>query len=218
LTQLAGEPIRVRDDVFRLTAAHHGQKVSISYIRNNQPHTVTVQLRDHNSGGYLGASPSQQTTAYATWSAPIVGVGTTAQLSWATLQGLGSMVAKLGHSAVAQVSGSSTTRQAAQTELAQVGDQVAGPIGIVGVIFPAAIQAGPQAVLLLMAIVSLTLAVMNTLPIPALDGGRWWLMTVFRLLRRPLTQEVEERINTVGFLVLIGLIIVVSIVDVGKLV
>jgi regulator of sigma E protease len=94
---------------------------------------------------------------------------------------------------------------------------VAGPIGILGTIFPAAEQAGLTQLIFLTAIVSLTLAVMNALPIPALDGGRWFTMALFRLLKKPLTKEIEEKIQTVGFMVLMGLIIVVTVADVGKL-
>jgi regulator of sigma E protease len=59
---------------------------------------------------------------------------------------------------------------------------------------------------------------MNALPIPALDGGRWFTMAVFRILKKPLTKEREESIQTVGFMVLMVLIIVVTIADVGKLI
>jgi regulator of sigma E protease len=69
----------------------------------------------------------------------------------------------------------------------------------------------------LTAIVSLSLAVMNALPIPALDGGRWWTMTLYRLFRKPLTKEREEAIQTVGFAILMGLVILVTWADVGKL-
>jgi regulator of sigma E protease len=43
-------------------------------------------------------------------------------------------------------------------------------------------------------------------------------MTIFKLLKKPLTKEREEKIQTVGFMTLMGLIIVVTIVDVGKII
>jgi regulator of sigma E protease len=98
-----------------------------------------------------------------------------------------------------------------------VGDSVAGPVGILGVIFPAAQQAGLTQLVFLTAVISLTLAVMNILPIPALDGGRWTVMTIFRLMKKKLTKEREEKIQTIGFLILMGLIILVTITDVTKL-
>ena len=72
--------------------------------------------------------------------------------------------------------------------------------------------------LLLTAIIALSLAVMNILPIPALDGGRWTVMAIFRLLRKPLSKQMEENIQAAGFLCLLGLIVLVTIADIGKLV
>ncbi len=59
---------------------------------------------------------------------------------------------------------------------------------------------------------------MNILPIPALDGGRWFVMTIFRALKKPLTKEREERIQGTGFMVLMVLVVLVTIADVGKII
>jgi regulator of sigma E protease len=59
---------------------------------------------------------------------------------------------------------------------------------------------------------------MNVLPIPALDGGRWFTMVVFRLLQKPLTKEREESIQAAGFLTLMALVVVVTFADVSKLI
>ena len=70
-----------------------------------------------------------------------------------------------------------------------------------------------------MKIIFRPLAVMNILPIPGLDGGRWFVTFIYRkILRRPLTRDAEEKINGTGMLVLFGLIILVTIADVFKLV
>jgi regulator of sigma E protease len=58
---------------------------------------------------------------------------------------------------------------------------------------------------------------MNILPIPALDGGRWFTMTMFRLLKKKLTKDREEKIQQVGFSILMGLVILVTLADVAKL-
>jgi regulator of sigma E protease len=106
---------------------------------------------------------------------------------------------------------------AANQKLAAVSDSVAGPVGIFGVIFPAAEKAGPTHVIMLAAIISLTLAVMNILPIPALDGGRWFVTAIFRALKKPLNKELEEKIHGTGFMVLMFLVILVTIADIGKI-
>src|SRR5690606_15585686 len=142
---------------------------------------------------------------------PVVGVVTTAQFTWVTLQGLGQLLGDLASGLVMQLSPDQALREQAGANLERVSASVAGPVGILGVIFPAAGEAGFLQVLFLAGIISLTLAVMNILPIPALDGGRWFVTAIFKLLKKPLTKEKEEKIQGTGFLVLLALIILVTI-------
>ena len=72
--------------------------------------------------------------------------------------------------------------------------------------------------MLITAVISLSLAVLNTLPIPGLDGGRWFLIAVYRVLKRPLTKQREEQIVGYGMMFLMGLIILITIADVGKII
>ena len=57
---------------------------------------------------------------------------------------------------------------------------------------------------------------MNILPIPALDGGRLWITLAARGLKRPLSAKHEEAINMAGFVMLIGLILLITLVDVKR--
>ena len=91
----------------------------------------------------------------------------------------------------------------ADAKLSAASQSVGGPLSIFGILFPAAERAGARYVVMITALISLTLAVMNILPIPALDGGRWFVTAVFRLLKKPLTKEREEKIHGTGFLVFI---------------
>lgn len=218
IVRFDGSPVPTADDLFSKISDKKGQKVEVIYSRASVESKTSVTLRSDNADkkGYLGAGLAQQEFLKATWSAPLVGIGTTAQFTWITLEELGNMVGKLFSGLVMQLSPDQSARETAQKELKTVGDSVAGPVGIFGVIFPNASKAGPSYVLLLGAIISLTLAVMNILPIPALDGGRWFLSALFRLMKKPLTKDLEERINGIGFMVLMGLIILVTIADIGK--
>src|SRR5690606_17402011 len=153
----------------------------------------------------------------AGWSAPITGVVTTAQFSWETLVGVKNLTVNAAKGAAMRISPDAGTREQGKENLGSAAKSVAGPIGILGVIFPADAEGGISAILFLTAIISLTLAVMNVLPIPALDGGRWLTMTVFRLFRTPLTKEREETIQSTGFAVLISLIVLVTVADIGKI-
>lgn len=94
--------------------------------------------------------------------------------------------------------------------------QVAGPIGIAGVVADAG-ENGLIPLLSLTALISLNLAVINLLPVPALDGGRLLFVAVEAIIRRPIPPAVAQTANTVGFLLLILLMIVVSVSDIGKL-
>lgn len=211
-----GEKIISTDQLIQKTKSLRGQTISVVYERSGTETSVDIVLKDQESGVF-GAGLGQRESIRATWSAPIVGVVTTAQFTWATLEGLGNLVVNLVSGLVLQLSPDQAARDTANSNLKQVGDSVAGPIGILGTIFPAAERAGPTQLVFLTAIISLTLAVMNALPIPALDGGRWFVTALFKLLRKPLTKEREEKIQGTGFLVLMALIIVVTIGDVAKL-
>jgi regulator of sigma E protease len=219
ILRFAGEPVDSSESLVQQTKAKKGQKVEIIYSRGGVEATAQVELRDTNTDnqGYLGVASGQREQMRASWSAPIVGVVTTGQFTLVTLQGLGDLVMNLVKGTVLQFSSDSATRIKAHQDLQTVGNSVAGPVGILGTIFPAAEQAGLTQLIFLTAIISLTLAVMNVLPIPALDGGRWFTMAIFRLLKKPLTKEREEKIQGTGFLILMLLVIVITVADVAKL-
>lgn len=218
ITRLNGAAIASAEQLSTQAAANKGTTVPVEYQRNGQSQTAMVALRGENEKqqGYLGVASGQREAIRATWSAPIVGVVTTGQFTWVTLQGIGGLLANTVSGAVMQFSTDSQTRDAAKENLAAASQGVAGPVGLLGTIFPAAERAGIIQLTFLTAIISLTLAVMNALPIPALDGGRWFTMLVYRLRRKELTKEREESIQATGFLILMALIIIVTIADVRK--
>jgi regulator of sigma E protease len=216
IVSVNGKKIDTVDNFIAVTKDNRGKTVTIDYTRNGQAETASVPLRDTDTGVF-GSNLTQQQTIRATWSAPIVGVATTGQFTWVTIQGLGQLVGNLFSGIFLHLSPDASTRKQADTNLTAAGDSVAGPIGILGKIFPAASKAGPIEVLFLAAIISLTLAVMNVLPIPALDGGSWFLMALYKIRKKKLTKEKEEQVKGIGFAVLMVLILVVTIGDVTKL-
>lgn len=216
ITELNGAPVTTVEEFIEKTAALRGESVVVDYKRDGVSAEATVTLKDAESGVF-GAGIGQSEKLRATWSAPIVGVVTTGQYTWATLQGLGNLVGNTVSGLAGQLTTNPEVRKDASERLKEVGDSVAGPVGILGVIFPAASQAGPTQVLFLAAIISLTLAVMNILPIPSLDGGRWFVTALFRVMKKPLTKEKEESIHGTGFLILLLLIVVITVADILKL-
>lgn len=218
ILRFAGRPLDQPESLANLAKDNAGKSVEVIYSRNNVESTTKVALRADNNDkkGYLGASPSQLELIKSSWSAPIVGVGVTAQMSWLTLQGLGDVLANGVTGLAMKLNPSQAVQERANEKLATVGDSVAGPVGIFGVIFPAAEREGPTQVIMLAAIISLTLAVMNILPIPALDGGRWFVTALYKVMKKPLTKEAEEKIHGTGFMVLMALVILITIADIGK--
>ncbi len=67
-------------------------------------------------------------------------------------------------------------------------------------------------------LISANLGVMNLLPLPALDGGRAVMLLVEGIFKKRLSVQKEALINTVGFLLLIGLMVIVLFQDIMKLV
>jgi regulator of sigma E protease len=94
---------------------------------------------------------------------------------------------------------------------------VAGPIGIAGVVGSAYAE-GFSSLLTIAAIISINLALINLIPIPALDGGRLLFVIIESVTRKPIRASVSQGINAVGFFLLLLLMIVVSVHDIWKIV
>ncbi|HVX57858.1 MAG TPA: M50 family metallopeptidase [Candidatus Saccharimonadales bacterium] len=209
-------------DLPNITKNFAGKTVVLYYTRQGQPHqgratllttaAVDASRKTNDPKGYLGVVPTDFTLQRSTWSAPVVAVGLSAQLTGLTFQGLGHALGGLGSLIAGTVTGNTAAREHGQTSAS---DQVTGPVGIF-VILKNGSLLGYQFMLFIIAYISLMLAIMNILPIPALDGGRLWLTLIARAIKRPLTARREELINATGFLVLLCLIIVITVVDVKR--
>jgi regulator of sigma E protease len=178
---------------------------------------IEVLLNPEGSDYLLGVTmKSNEQLSYSTWSAPIVGLGLTAQLTGETFKGLGSMLWNLVRGVGSLFSFDANTRQEGQEAISEVGDSVSGPVGIIGVLFPAFTSAGPANLAFLAALISVSLACMNILPIPALDGGRWFLIAIYKLRRKKLTKETEEKIVARAFIILLVIMFIVTILDITR--
>lgn len=212
----------------KLTQQYAGQTVLLRYQPAGQGTQVTKEVtlrsdaevakakRAGKDTGYLGLSEYQaqkgMTVIRSTWSAPVVAAGVIKQITELTFEGLGKALQGLGGIISGLVTHNTAARMAAQKEASS---QVAGPVGIFFV-FKYGSELGLTFILFIVAVLSLTLAIMNILPIPALDGGRLWLMLISRAIRRPLKPELEEAIHGAGFAFLMCLLILITIVDVRR--
>jgi regulator of sigma E protease len=92
---------------------------------------------------------------------------------------------------------------------------VGGPIEILRVTALVS-QAGLSAFLKLVGVISVNLGVLNIVPFPGLDGGRLFFVLLSAALRRRLSPQVEAAIHAVGFVLLLGLLLVVSVADIRR--
>lgn len=133
---------------------------------------------------------------YPWYIAPWFGLQTTVSLIQQTFTGFGQLLSDL------------LTR-------GQVSEDVAGPLGI-AVLTGQVQQLGFVPLIQFMAVLSVSLAVINFLPLPALDGGRAALAVVERLRGRPVNPRIEQIVHSTGFYLLILLLIVISVRDVQR--
>lgn len=93
---------------------------------------------------------------------------------------------------------------------------VAGPVGIASLIGEA-YKSGLNRLMYFTAIISINLAVLNLVPFPALDGGRIFIVILETALRKKLNPKYLMYINSVGFIVLISLMVFVTFKDIVKI-
>ncbi len=231
---IADEQIMTPSDVTDYNSAHAGETVKYTVLRNSNPEKddiqcikapcgsgeqeLDVKLNPAEAEYTLGVQMSfGQTFVRSTWSAPIVGIGTTLQLTGETFKSLGQLVWGLVSGVVSQFSFDSSVRESGQAAIGSAGDSVSGPVGIIGVMFPAFASSGLANLTFLAALISVSLACMNVLPIPALDGGRWLMIAISRVRGKKLKKETEEKIVSTAFLIIITLAVLITILDIIKL-
>jgi regulator of sigma E protease len=192
----------------QITQKYAGQEVLLGIERNGAPQIIHMTLRSHDEveaskktdepKGYMGVSPTEYTVQRSTWSSPIVAAGLIKQFTIQTLKGIGSALSGLS-----------------QGNTAKASEQVSGPVGVFVLLKDGSLL-GPEFVLFIIAVISLTLAIMNVLPIPALDGGRLFVTLIYKVRKKPLTKEAEDRIHGFGFIVLMILFVLITVVDVKR--
>lgn len=106
-----------------------------------------------------------------------------------------------------------------ERDLAPVSNAVAGPVGITSVVGQILAVDKPLLPYLdFVAALSLNLAVVNVLPFPGLDGGRLLFLVIEAVTRKKTHAVVEKYVHTIGLLVLLSLIVLITISDIRKLV
>lgn len=199
IAEIDGKPVMRPEEV----AAMQAGKSRVTYrLRTGGgftgEQTVQVSLQDGKSGVVVTAYPIEL-------SAPRRGMLLAVELafreSWVMMQQTVLGIGKLGMS------------------LLRNGKVPEGITGIVGIaqLTHASVQEGFMTYLRLVALLSLSLAAINILPFPTLDGGRLLFVIVEVLTRRPMNRRFEVTTNTVGFGLLILLIGLITYHDIARL-
>ncbi len=175
-----------------------GKQAAIVLKQGDTPKRLVIVLPAKDSTkALLGVSTVPETLQRYPWYyAPLVAVGVILQMIWMTLAAFGGLII-----------GIFTKAEVSQT--------VTGPIGIT-VVFSQVFRYGLGYVLGLVASISLSLAIINALPLPALDGGRL-LIVLMQRAGVKVTDKVETLVHAVGFVALIALMIAVSVADIMRL-
>ena len=96
-------------------------------------------------------------------------------------------------------------------------EAVSGPVGIVETVGEVA-SVSVGALVNLIVLISMNLGIFNLLPIPALDGGRLVFILFEMIARKPVPQKYESLVHAIGFVVLIGFMLLVTAKDIWSLI
>ncbi|MEK7461052.1 MAG: site-2 protease family protein [Patescibacteria group bacterium] len=186
------------DELRLYTQSQAGQEITLTIIREGQEMTKQVTLGSDASGP-LGVYTQQVTKVklgfFGAGRAAFIETGKTVV---ATFHFLGNFFSQL-------------------VSRGQVAEGVTGPVGIFR-ITGQTVQLGFTYVLQLLGILSVNLALLNILPIPALDGGRGLFVVLEGIVRRKVVrEEIEGVIHAVGFILLLALILFITYSDIVNL-
>jgi len=184
-------------DLQQFTRSHAGQSVDFQVRTNSHIASKTISLSQGEAPlgvGVISLTKVKQSLPRAFISATVeVGKSIVAVFS-----ALGQMIKSLFTTGTA----------------GEMGEGVVGPVGIYN-FTASAVKIGWIYILQLLAILSINLGIINILPFPALDGGKilfLGLEGVFR--KRVVRQEIENLIHTIGFIILIILVLAITLRDI----
>ena len=199
IVRVDGQEVALESDVQRLIKESQGEEVELLLSNGQDERTLTVDPGESEEGditigvGIIAAG----TVSYPFFSSFVEGLKLTGWMLKEIFVAFGGLISNL-------FSGVS------------VGAEFAGPIGIANITGQAA-RMGFVYLLQFTALLSLNLAVINILPLPALDGGRILFLLIEKLKGKPVRRNIEAMAHNIGFMLLIALIIFITYKDVIKL-
>lgn len=196
-----GESIQVSnmDQVSDFIALHAGEEVQVLVRRGKEEKTIGVVPRINPPEGEGATGIAMQITGLKKvkwYIAPIKGLESTYYSFVAIFKFFGKLISSLfGGPSVPGV--------------------VAGPVGIATIIADSG-RLGLSYLLQIVAIISVNLAIINILPIPALDGGHIVFLVAEKIKGSPLNPKIPMIAHSIGFALLVGLLIYVTYWDIVR--
>jgi regulator of sigma E protease len=180
--------------------AHKGQQITFTVIRNDENITeaITPRVNAPADQGALGVALEEGGAARenffkALWD----GLQDAAIISWLTLQAFYELLKQI-------------------FVHASIPADVVGPVGIFGIAEETG-KIGLAYLLQFLGIISINLMIVNCIPFPALDGGRFLMVIIEKIKGSPMPYKVEAWINGVGFALLLLLMVVLTVRDIHGL-
>lgn len=180
--------------------SNKGKEITISVLRNNKQidMTVTPRVKTSANEGAIGVQLEQGGAARENpFLALRDGLVYAASVSWLTIQAFGELIKQIFIHA-------------------SLPSDVVGPVGIFSLAQETG-RIGLTYLLQFIGIISLNLMVVNCIPFPALDGGRFFMILIEKIKRSPLSIKAEMWINAVGFALLLLLMLVLTVRDIKGL-
>ncbi|MBI2020808.1 site-2 protease family protein [Candidatus Daviesbacteria bacterium] len=184
-------------------------ELKLADLQNKQTHTirVTPRLNPPEGEGPLGIALMQFELANLEFQTPLQKIFSAPIHSWNLVAYSSKIFSKL------------ISQSLAQKDVEPLSKSVAGPVGITSLANTILTSTDSPFLPYLdfVAILSLNLAVINLLPIPALDGGRLIFLMIEAVTRKRVHAKVEKWIHTVGMALLLTLAILITFSDIKKI-
>ncbi|MFN7088419.1 MAG: M50 family metallopeptidase [Candidatus Paceibacteria bacterium] len=177
-----------------------GKEITVGIRRNSSELSFKILSRKEppQGEGAMGIAMADiGTLKYPWWQAPYEALKIGLKISWLILVALYDLLKNL-------------------FATGKIPEGVAGPIGIAS-ITGEVFKLGIIRLLNFTALLSINLAVLNILPIPALDGGRVFFVVLEKLIGRPISRRLEATSHALGMAILLTLIMLISIHDIRRL-
>ncbi len=200
LFEIDGKEIETTEEVKMFLKEKSGKETEVVVQRGEERVSFLLVPREEYTEGEGAVGIAMAMTVvekYPLYYAPVKGASMTAGMTLMVFRGFGMLFTSLFTG-----------------ESLPLGMEIGGPVAIVG-IGAGAFTRGLSDFLQFLGAITVSLAVLNILPIPALDGGRLAFLAIEKIKGNPISEKLEYGLNATFFFLLIGLMIFITFKDLG---